>query len=233
MTQAGRSALLLAAGALAFLLSSQAQAQSTQVADGDPQPAVTLHSREARVLFESSPDHLAIYRSSYRSVGWATAGNISVTADTHGYQRICVAPCEVSVAAGTDTLSVSKTANGESWPLPIGAVTFPAGTSRVRLDYHDRGPVRRVGGWVFLSGLVGMGYGFFEAAGYAKCGDGTCKDGKLRGIAWSGGLMLGAFAIGGIMLSVDDVVEVKVTTRSQAYTPAPPRGREVSLRGHF
>ena len=233
MTQAGRWAFTVGAGAVTLLVSAQAQAQ----ARGEPvadRAAVAVHAREARVLFESSPDHLAIYRSSYRSIGLAMAGTVSVAADIRGFQRICVAPCDVSLAAGTDTLAVSQTVDGESWPLSVGAVTFPAGASSVRLDYHDRSVVRHVGGWLFGSGLVAMSYSLIETIGYARCRDDvSCKDGKLRGVAWGGGLALGAFVVGGIMLGVGDMVEVKVTPRAQAYVPGLPRGRGLALRGSF
>lgn len=194
---------------------------------------VAVEAPQAHVSFESSPEHLAIYRSSFRRTSWVTVGTVYGSGTERDHQRLCVAPCEVLLPAGTDTYSVARVAEGEEWPRAVGAITIPAGSSSVAFDYHDRSTVRRVGSAFWISGFGGLVYGFVRAGLYAKCEDRACKGTQLRGVAWGGGLMVGAWVVGGILVGVDDVVDVKVTRRAQAFEPSLPRARQLTLRGRL
>ena len=186
------------------------------------------------MVFESRPEHLAIYRRSYGRTGWVTAGTISASSVENEFQRICLAPCEVSMPAGADTLAVAQTAGGEGFPQSVGAVNLPAGRSRVTFNYKDHGTVRYTGKVVFGAGLIGgLTYLLVKAGSYSNCaGDDACKNSALDGMLLGGGIFLGTTLVGGLMMSVGDSVEVKVTRRAQ-YEPLLPRGRQISLRAAF
>lgn len=191
--------------------------------------------REARVVFETSPEHLAVYRTSYRSTAWASAGTRSAYGESHDFQRVCVAPCETVLPAGTDTYSVARTdGRAEHEPKPIGIITLPPGASKVRVDYRDRNALRALGSLVGLGIAVGGAvYGTLEALRYAKCeGDETCKKSHLTGLAVAGGLLVGGLTIEVVAGSISDGVDVKVTPQP---TPSVqlPRARQLALRGSF
>lgn len=66
----------------------------------------------------------------------------------------CVAPCEVTLPAGTGNYAI-KFANepASSWPGAIGTLTLPAGPSTVRIEYQHRSVLRKVAGLVGVSAM--------------------------------------------------------------------------------
>lgn len=201
---------------------------------GTPASAATVHAREARVIFESSPEHLGIYRSSIGATSWVSVGRVSGVGADNTYQRVCVSPCGVSLPAGTDTYSITRVSEGETWPHSIGAITVPEGASTVRLKYRDRQAIRHVGTGFFVASAASAIYALVKLGGFAQCRrDDDCAAMQLRGMLWGGGVALGALIVGGVLVGVDDAVDVQVSPRKQAFDPQLPRARQLSLRGIF
>ena len=194
----------------------------------------TIHTREARVIFESSPEHLGIYRSSIGATSWVSVGRVSGVGADNTYQRVCVSPCDVSLPAGTDTYSITRVSEGETWPRSIGAITVPEGASTVRLNYRDRQAIRHVGTGFFVGSAASAIYAAVKLWGFAHCRrDDDCAATELRGSLWGGSVALGALIVGVVLVGVDDVVDVQVSPRGQAREPPLPRARQLSLRGTF
>jgi hypothetical protein len=188
---------------------------------------------EARVAFRSS-EHLAIYRHSYKSSSWMRVGTVTGGGIESSLQRICVAPCEASIPVGTETYAVSRTADGEEYPMQIGAITVPDGPSTVQLAYHDRGILRGLGRIVFFGGLVGgLVYAGVEVGSDPRCKTEACTRRRLVGAAVGGGIVLGSVVVGGLLVGVHDVVDVNVAPQNHASLRSLPRARELSLRGQF
>jgi hypothetical protein len=190
---------------------------------------------EARVTFRSGSEHLAIYRRSYTSSSWVSVGRVTGGGIESAFQRICVAPCEASLPAGTDTYSVSRTSNGEEYPRSIGAITVPPGSATVDLVYRDRRFVRRVGKLIMFTGFIGgLVYSGVQLAGHAECDDDeACERRRLVGAGVGLGVALGSFGVGRILAGIDDVVDVNITRQNRALDSVLPRARELSLRTPF
>jgi hypothetical protein len=195
---------------------------------------VPARPAEARVAFRSGSEHLAIYRHADTSSSWFSVGNVRGGGIEKAFQRICVAPCEAVLPAGTDTYSVSRTAKREEYPRQIGAITVPAGASTVELVYRDRRAIRHLGRMIGIGGgLGGLIYGGIQIAGHGKCQSDAGERRQLRGAAVGGGVALGSFVVGAFLVSFDDVVDVNVARQNGAFAPTLKRARALSLHGRF
>ncbi|HUQ53100.1 MAG TPA: hypothetical protein VM692_12825, partial [Gammaproteobacteria bacterium] len=123
---------------------STAQKQPESVSADIAKPYVTVHGREARVKLVSDTDGVTFYRQTGSAFAVGAGGSAFAT----GYERICAAPCEVSLPAGTETLALGR---GDKAPRAAEPVTLPAGVSEVRGTFQSRAGVR-VGGWIILVG---------------------------------------------------------------------------------
>lgn len=188
--------------------------------------------REARVRFETSPAHLAVYLTSYRSTVRASAGGHSAYGEEREFRRVCVAPCEAAMPAGTDTYAVALPGGRtEGKPYPIGTLTLPPGNSTARIEYRDRSAIRDVGQFVGLGpAVIGVIYATVQLVALTRCPEESCKKSHIRGAALGGGLFLGGLAITLVVSSIDDGVDVEVTPRTGLQAPVT---RQVALRGHF
>jgi hypothetical protein len=222
MTKLSRSLPSIVVLALLVSISSSAAAEGL------------ARAPEAKVTFHSGSEHLAIYRHSYKSSSWVSVGTVTGGGVERALQRICVAPCEASVPAGTDTYAVSRTSDGETYPRAIGAITVPEGSSTVELAYRDRSVVRGLGRIVFFGGLIGgLVYAGVELGSDPWCRTETCARRRLVGAAVGGAIALGSVVAGGLMIRVDDVVDVSVAPHNHGSLRALPPARELSLRGQF
>ncbi len=191
--------------------------------------------REARVVFETSPEHLALYRTSLRSTAYVSGGGYSASGEQRDYQRVCVAPCEVTLPAGTETYAVARTdGQWETDPRPIGIITLPPGTSTARIDYRNRAAIRTIGHIIGLgASLGGLVYSAVQVFRYTECENDTCKKSHRDGALVGAGFIAGGFAISLVVGSIDDGVDVKITPRALPPGAQLPRARQLALRGSF
>jgi hypothetical protein len=86
----------------------------------------------------------------------AQASSCGVEATT----RLCTAPCEVTIAAGAETLAISVPGG---IPLEAGVVTIPAGRFRVTGAFESRATLRTAG-WLVAAGSLVLLTGAMYAA---------------------------------------------------------------------
>jgi hypothetical protein len=121
-----------------------------------PRPLVTVEAGEARVHFESdTPEtdlHIRTHDATVTGAGWGARGGFVYGAVAHGYDHVCAAPCDATLATGTHRLALSY--RGKAPVEPEDAVTL-RGPSTIRGTYVDKSGTR-IAGWVVVIGsLVG------------------------------------------------------------------------------
>jgi hypothetical protein len=110
----------------------------------DSKSYVTVHGQEARLHLVSDEPGITFHRQ----VGSAVAVGPGGAAFARGFERMCTAPCEVSLPAGTETLAISRV-NGT--PVTAESVTIPPGTSEVRGRFESRRGLN-IAGWMIAAG---------------------------------------------------------------------------------
>jgi hypothetical protein len=181
---------------------------------GRVHPLVTVHAEEAKLALTGSEPNLTFHVST----GAATAGWVSAI----GYDRICTAPCNASIAAGTYTLALSSENHAPiSTEKPI---TLRPGRSNLAGTYTSNGGVRAAG-WVVM--FVGPAAGLASMLLITKeecLGGGTSLDPNpictnrltATGVAIGGALVVGSVLIGFALITVKDSAEIRVSPGSGA-----------------
>jgi hypothetical protein len=108
-------------------------------------PYVTVEATEARLHLVSDPPGLVFARQDAS----AFSGDRKAT----GYARLCAAPCDITLPAGTETISV--TAETERHPYKIQVIRIPGGHSELRAYYRDNQSTRNRGWLIMGAGVVG------------------------------------------------------------------------------
>ena len=131
---------------------------------------------EFRGAAEPTPEHdgggLSLYLDAGVTVARATAigshgGFVSYEAVTHGFDRVCTAPCDASLPAGTYEFALSGP--GRYRPTAVhGQITLPAGESRLEGRFESQAMTRGWGWVIFGTGIVG-GFGLMVAAVDEQC----------------------------------------------------------------
>lgn len=121
-----------------------AAAPSDAPDDEEPRKYVTIEAGEARLRLVSDPPGLVFQRQS----GKAFSGNHSAT----GYARLCAAPCDITLPAGTETIAVGSDTGR---PYKIQSLRIPEGPSELRAYYQDNQGKRNIGWIIMGAGLVG------------------------------------------------------------------------------
>jgi hypothetical protein len=195
---------------------------STTLPSDETTSEVTVRADKATLKLESEPPGLTFHRAS----GSAFAAGSGGVAVARGYQRLCTAPCEVTLPAGSEVLAISE---GNGFPREAGAVTLPAGTSRVKGSLESRSGMR-VAGWVIAVGSIVGGTALMLTASkdVEKCDDyiGCRTSSELDGTKLIlGAVVLGAGSgVGFFMAFRPDVAKVDVGSRSPALALPPARG---------
>ncbi len=141
-------------------LAAPAAKQAIPAAGADgAQPALRDGRELSTVRLESEPPGLTFHRPGSSAVAFGTYGAGVAT----NYERLCTAPCEVTLPAGTETLALSRPGG---LPREAGFVTIPAGRFRVTGAFESRAATRAAG-WVIAAGSVVLG----AAAFYASVGE--------------------------------------------------------------
>jgi hypothetical protein len=110
----------------------------------------------ATVRFESDPPGMTFHRPGSSAVAYGAHG-VGVATN---YERLCTAPCELTIAAGAETLAISVPGG---IPLEAGVVTIPAGRFRVTGAFESRATLRTAG-WLVAAGSLVLLTGAMYAA---------------------------------------------------------------------
>jgi hypothetical protein len=194
-------------------------------------PLITVHAAEARLTLRSDEPavtfHVNTASATTEGVGtfWGTrsSGVGTYSATVVGYDRICTAPCEASMAAGTYTLALSS---GDSKsPVPTEApITLPSGASTLKGHYESNAGLRGVG-WAAMIGGPLLGLGLMFATQEKHCDGGDAQFGvqpicynsfSSTGLALGLGFSLTGLLAGVILINVRDVAEITVVPGSGA-----------------
>lgn len=207
-------------------------ADAAPPASDSAKPYVTVESDRASVRFESEPPGITFHRAATSAVAVGPGGAAIAT----GYERLCTAPCSVTMPAGTETLALSPAGGG--FARSAGPVTIPPGSSRITGSFESRAGLRTAG-WVLLLGSV-VGGGLMIYASFDKeeecTGNGdfrSCDDRPVVNVPLLA-LGLGAFAVGMPVSLVLTAQPDKPVIRVGSNPPsslAPLRG--VALKARF
>jgi hypothetical protein len=164
--------------------------------------------------------------------GWSA---VRPTDDAPGYARMCTAPCDATLAAGTYRLALSR--GGRSSLVPAEPVTIQ-GPSTVTGAYTSRRGLR-IAGWSLMS--VGVVVGSVLAVAAATRApsciypDGThasavCGERPDAGPLWGAAAVFGAAAVVGLVLALQhDSASISVTPMNAGFLVAPPRRERAEL----
>lgn len=190
---------------------SDTESQSTR---GRVRPLVTVHAEEARLTLKASEPDVTFHVST----GMAVGGRFTAV----GYDRICTAPCDASMATGTYTLALST---GTDAPVSSDErVTLEAGPSTVEGVYTSNVGLRTAG-WVLVVGGPAAGLATMFLTQDESCfgGDPSSNVAPICSKTFSStGLLIGgALAVGGVLgglalISVKDGAEIRVSPGSGA-----------------
>lgn len=199
-------------------------------ASGEVKPYVVREGQEARLHLTSTPEGLTFHRQTGSAMAIGRGGS----AYAEGYERLCTAPCDITVPAGTEVIALSQ---GNEPPRVAEPVSFPAGESRLVGSFESRAGVRAAG-WIILASSVVVGgvmlYSSIDSE--QVCGEDygfgrSCyNETKISLPLMLGGMLIPAVGIPiGIVMGVRrDVAKVEVATRRAPAEPAPVAG--ITLR---
>jgi hypothetical protein len=212
-----------ASAAPSAVTTAEAPTKSTTTSDNDKvSPEVTVKTDRAQLQLESSPPGLTFHRANSSAI----ATNGQSVAIARGYQRLCTAPCEASLPAGTEVIALSKEGR---FPIEAEAVTLPAGKSRVTGTLESRAGLRGAG-WAIAAGglLIGGILVFTSKTTEEKCyGTDSCIEtsGYDKGKFLAGVVIAsGGVGVGLVLAFRPDVAKVEVATRNPTLALPPARG---------
>lgn len=196
---------------------SETTKETSRGASSPVKPYVTVTGQTAYLHLVSEPEGLTFHRKS----GTATSGYIQAI----GFDRLCVAPCDIEIPAGTEELSLSKP-NGA--PVKPSAVELPAGNSEIVGRYNSKVGVR-VAGIVVLSVGVAVGMGLVLASMPDASDLNSEIDTGMLGVGF--GLMAAGGLAGGIMIAQRDSTSFEITRQARALSW--PATRQISFGGRL
>lgn len=138
---------------------NEPEANASHEAGSKTQPYVVREGKEARLHLTSTPPGLTFHRQT----GSAMAVGAGGVAYATGYERLCSAPCDLKLPAGTEVLALSE---GDEAPRKAAPITFPAGNSRLVGSFESRAGTRAIGWTIFGASLIAGGlmlYGSFSS----------------------------------------------------------------------
>jgi hypothetical protein len=209
-----------------------------------PMPLVTVNAAEAPLRLRSDQGDVTFYVRTGESTGSAVTTGFGFgfgsrgsavmpsTAFTsvHGrsYGRICVAPCEATVPAGSYMLALSK---GGGSPIEAEEMVRVNGPSTLQGAYTSYAALRTAGIVVTVASLAtGLYLAFTSFDRDAGCdeGDGSCGDVDTGRLLVGAGVVAGGSIVGGILAAKSDEVSIQVLPASAGALPwrAAAGGRE-------
>lgn len=185
------------------------------------EPLVTVSGQRADLQLSSEPSNVTFHRQSGSAIAVGARGAAVAVA----YDRLCTAPCKVSLPAGTERFALSR---GNEFPIFAEPVEIPPGPSQLVGSFKSRSGVR-IAGWVVAVGsLVGgsvLIYTSFETKQSCSSGPSSCYDShELKIGTFLGGIgVLGlGTAVGLVMAMTRDVAQVDVKPAQAATFPKAP-----------
>lgn len=183
---------------------------------------VTVRADKATLQLESDPPGLTFHRASGSAFA-AGAGGVAVA---RGYQRLCTAPCEVTLPAGSEVLALSS---GNDFPREAEAVALAPGNSRIKGTIESRSGVR-IAGWVITVGSLVGGTAIMLTAreDETRCSDVSGCRTSPRFNTGKAVLGLALASVGGgigiFMAFRRDVAKVDVSSKTLTLALPPARG---------
>lgn len=141
------------------------------------------------------------------------------------YERLCIAPCDITLPAGTEAFALSQ---GSGSPVDANAVTVPAGRSRLVGTFESNRGLRIAG---LVTAIVGgaAGLGLVIAGSVTGESDGYGSKDPNKPLLYAGvGVALGSAVTGLILASRRDHAAVSV---SHNYVPPLPSVTGLALSG--
>jgi opacity protein-like surface antigen len=190
-------------------------------------PLVTVDATSLRVHFESADPNLAFsLRTGSATVAGSVGGRGYVGVAT-AYTDLCVAPCDVTLPAGTHRLALSKDGRGPVEAEEPAVLREPSTVQGTYIDHRGL----RTAGWVSLLGGIGIG-GVLMATSFrttTTCdGTGSCSSGpSINQSQLGAGTAVGVVGavVGLILILQGDAARVRVLPLSGAAAAAPPPRR--------
>lgn len=193
-------------------------------------PYVTVHGREARLHLVADEPGITFHRQVSSAVAVGGGGS----AYANGFERMCTAPCEVSLPAGTETIALSR--DGDP-PIAGDPVQLPAGEARMRGSFNTHDGVRMAGWFTLIGGVLGgAALALTSSSKGQDCTYGSCVETTELNI---GQLVLGiatfgaGVGVGLTLVRVSDAATVEVESASAAPGRSFSGVRGVALSGRF
>jgi hypothetical protein len=201
-----------------------------------PPSLVTVNAPAAPLRLRSDQGDVTFYLRTGESTGSAVTTGFGVgygyrggsmmpsTAFTsvHGrsYGRICTAPCEATVPAGSYPMALAK---GNNAPIEAEEMVHVNGPSTLQGAYKSYSGLRTAGFFVSLASLLGGGYFILTSFDQVtKCDRDVCRDDleidSTQLIAGSA-LLIGGTLVGGLMVAKSDEVSIRVLPASAGALP--------------
>ncbi|HVY25586.1 MAG TPA: hypothetical protein VHB79_03515 [Polyangiaceae bacterium] len=203
---------------------------SKSSAHADAKPYVTVHGREARLQLIANEAGITFHRQVASAVAVGGGGSAYAT----GYERMCTAPCKVSLPAGTETFALSR--DGDP-PLAGDPVQLPAGDAQLRGSISSRGGVRLAGWLSMIGGVVGgAALALTSTSKGQTCSFGTCVESTEVNVGQlaAGIAMFGVgLGVGVVLVRIPDAASVEVESASATPGRSLAGARGVALTGHF
>lgn len=189
---------------------------------GSVKPYVVVNAPEARLHLVASEPGVTFHRQSGSAVAVGARGVAFAT----GFDRICTAPCDVTLPSGTETLALSR---DDRPPVAADPVALPAGSSEVQGTIESRAGVRVAGFVIAIGSLVG------GLALALTATSGSALDSHLdMGQVTAGVVVMGVGTpVGFVMALTHDKATIEVHHNDSASLLPLPQARVWSMHGSF
>jgi hypothetical protein len=200
----------------------------------DTNPAVTVHAGESRLSLRATQPGITYHRRAASTSGVAVGsavgggasgpvtGTVALAHYAEHYQEMCTAPCEVTMAAGTHTLALSRMGGS---PVRAAPVSLPAEDVTLTATYTSRAGTRTAGVILLVGGLV-VGSAVMATTA-------VDDDAGLTPIWIGGGILMGGLLIGFPLLRTSDEASIQVEGTGDLRSAPRSTGRGVSVRHLF
>jgi hypothetical protein len=187
-------------------------------------PLITVHGEKARLRFTADRPHLTFHVGTgvdrrhgtvvgvtpYPYNDWFM-GSLHSVGDR--FDRICTAPCEASMPAGTYRIAVSTPDSGLlvlDDPLQVSGSGFVEGAYRSNAGIRTAGWI--TGGGSLLVGLTLTIIGYADRSEEGNCAGGACEENANTALVISGlAVAFTGMLAGAIMVAVDDEASIRFT----------------------
>ncbi len=194
-------------------------------ADG---PLITVHGERARLRFMAEHPQLTFHlgtgvdrrngtvvgMTGYPCNDWFV-GSVHSVGDR--FDRICTAPCEASIPAGSYRMALSTP---ESGLLVLDDPVQVPGSGRVEGTYRSNSGIRTAG-WItgggsLLAGLTLTLIGYADRSEVGSCAGGPCEERANAALVVSGiAVAFAGLLAGAIMVSIDDEASIRFTPENE------------------